>query len=106
MEGPDGPGRTKKIDLYSISTHSGLAPNNSWSLSVAQSSRLIHASGLRPSIPVIFVFNCDTSIVRHRWRLLADDEVVEVLALLDLLLDLADDRAEVLTVLLNIIISH
>lgn len=41
------------------------------------------------------------SIAASRYRLLADNKVVEVGALLDLLLDLADDGAEVLNVLFD-----
>jgi hypothetical protein len=41
------------------------------------------------------------SIEASRYRLLADNKVVEVGTLLDLLLDLADDRAEVLNVLFD-----
>ena len=39
----------------------------------------------------------------RRYYLLAEDEVVEVLALLGLLLDLADDGAQVLDILIEFI---
>jgi hypothetical protein len=48
------------------------------------------------SQPLVFI-----SIERSRNRLLADNKVIEVLTLLDLLLDLADDGAQVLDVLLD-----
>lgn len=84
--------------ICTISVHSGCV-TKPWAANGAQSitkntRRLFHARVMLPQS--IFIFYGASG---H--RLLADNEVVEVGALLDLLLDLADDGAEVLSVLLD-----
>lgn len=58
--------------------------------------RLFEASGM-PLNPFPFSYSIETG----RQRLLANNKVVKIGTLLDLLLDLANDRAEVLDVLVD-----